>query len=208
MFHWYGLIVGVAVAVGWSVAERIESRVNTILLPVLLIGLLGARLYHVIDLWEYYSQNPAQILVVWEGGLGIFGGIIGGALGWWLCTRSWSVETKMYTLKALIIALPLSQAIGRWGNLVNNELWGRGSAPLFLYESILDLFLFGWLWRNKNVSPRRVVGMYFLGYGVIRLVLEPLKVDPWWVGYAMATLFVLWGGYVVVRDRRSPRHGL
>lgn len=197
MFHPYGLIVGIAIVAGWSVAERIEPKVSKALPWILVFGLVGARLYHVIDLWEYYSQNPGQIMAVWNGGLGIYGAIMGGVVGLALYKRDfWELA------RAVAVALPLSQAIGRWGNLVNDELWGRGGAPLFLYESGLDLILFSILWRMRNYAPGRVVGAYLLGYGLIRLMLEPMKPSAWWVGYALSVLFVVSGGVLLWVDRR------
>ena len=199
MFHWYGLIVGIAAVAGLTVAERIEPKLSKALPGVLIFGLLGARLYHVIDLWDYYSLHPRDILAIWNGGLGIFGGIIGGVIGVWL-----SRGDRWKVLGALSVGLPLSQAIGRWGNLVNDELWGKGHTPLFLYESVLDLLLFVVLWRvHKRHGVRRLVGMYLLGYGFIRLLLEPMKADPWWVGYVMIGLLIACGMLLWVDQRRT-----
>lgn len=192
MFHWYGLIVGIAAIAGWSVAEKIEPKVNKVLLWVLIGGFVGARLYHVIDLWSYYGQNLAQIVAVWNGGLGIFGGIIGGGIGLYIGTRKQELESRMKVLAAMVTGLPLAQAIGRWGNFANHELLGKNGEPLFLYESLLDLLLFGIIWRMRlrGSTPKCLVGIYFFGYGLIRLILEPFKPNPWWLGYAIATIFL------------------
>ena len=84
MFHLYGLFIGLAVVVGWSVAERIEPKANKVVVWVIGLGLLGARIHHVIDVWEYYSQNLGQIVAVWNGGLSIWGGLTGGGVGLWM----------------------------------------------------------------------------------------------------------------------------
>lgn len=197
MFHWYGLIVGVAVVVGWSVAEKIEPKVAKVLPWVLLGGIVGARLYHVIDQWAYYAQNLGQIVAVWKGGLGIFGGIIGGFTAFQISSFNlhFTSQEKLSILGAITTAAPLAQAIGRWGNLVNNELWGRNHEPLFLYESVLDIILFGILWKMRlgGSTEKSLVGAYLIGYGVIRLVLEPLKPGAWWVGYGAAGILVVVG---------------
>ncbi len=211
MFHLYGLIVGLAIVVGWHVAERIEQKVGKVLPWVLLGGLVGARLYHVTHLWEYYAQNLGQIFFIWEGGLGIFGGIIGGVITLRLLTKE--TQTFWQNLGAIVVALPLSQAIGRWGNLANNELWGRSHAPLFLYESILDLGLFVILWSRRGQAPERRVAIYLLGYGLIRLLLEPMKPEAWRVGYVVAGmmvgtgLFLWYKSYTLIKHRLEVPHG-
>ena len=208
MIHWYGLIIGLAIVVGWSIAERIEPKVNKVLPWVLIFGILGARLYHVIDLWSYYSQNLGQIVAVWNGGLGIFGGIGGGVIGLLIyqVTHKLTKNETWKMLAASITGLPIAQAIGRWGNLVNNELWGAHHEPLFLYESILDLILFGILWRLYRRGQHSMirVGTYFAGYGVIRLILEPLKPSPWRVGYAVAGGLVVLGVLLIGLTKYTP----
>ncbi len=132
-FHWYGLIVGVGVVAGWSVAEKIDPRVNKVLPWILVFGIIGARAYHVIDQWSYYSQHLSQIVAIWNGGIGIFGGIIGGMVGLLLYKLTNKLTDIWEVGAAIVTGLPLGQAIGRWGNLVNNELWGKHHEPLFLY---------------------------------------------------------------------------
>lgn len=209
MIHAYGLIVGLAVVVGWSVAERIEPKVNKVVPYVLFFGLLGARLYHVIDLWAYYSEHLGEVGAVWNGGLGIYGGIMGGIIGLWIYQRVNIPKNQMnksfWTLMgAMVVGLPLAQSIGRWGNLANNELWGIHHEPLFLYESILDLCLFILLWRVRFIHPKARVGIYLLGYGGMRLLLEPLKSSPWWVGYCISGAFIIIGSLLIYLTRYTP----
>ena len=213
MFHLYGLIVGIGVVAGWSVAERIEPRVNKVLPWVLGLGIIGARLYHVIDKWSYYSQHLGQVMAVWNGGLGIFGGIVGGIVGLLIAYYTIKPLNNLWSiLGAIVTGLPLGQAIGRWGNLANNELWGIRHEPLFLYESILDLILFGILWklssRAKSRDPSTTVGMtrlgiYLAGYGLIRLILEPFKPNPWIFGYYVAGSMVL-SGLILALYKYTP----
>jgi len=167
MFHLYGLIIGIAIVVGWSLAERIDSRIGRVAPWILGLGIVGARIYHVLDLWEYYMINPSQILMVWRGGLSIWGGLIGGLIGW----KAARGDVKM--LSTIVMVLPLSQAIGRLANAVNGEFTNMVlGIPWWGMEAILDLLLFGILW----VAPRRFkVVLYMVGYGLIRLVLNPYR---------------------------------
>lgn len=167
MFHWYGLFIGIAVVVGWSVAERIEPKVSKIAPWILGLGLVGARVWHVIDMWAYYSQNLSDIVRVWQGGLSIFGGIIGGLLGVWIG------RGDMRILSAIVTGLPLAQAIGRIGNGVNGEFTNPVyGVPWWGAEMILDLVLFCLIWR---IRPIWRIWAYLVGYSLIRLVLQPYR---------------------------------
>ncbi len=167
MFHIYGLVVGIAIVVGWSVAERIEPKVNKVAPLVIGLGLLGARIYHVVDLWDYYSQNMWQIWNLWNGGMSIWGGIIGGGLGWWVSGGDLKI------LSAMVTGLPLAQAIGRIANGVNGEFVQRvGILPWWGAEALLDLMLFVLL---RGSTPKYRIWIYLVCYGLIRLVLQPYR---------------------------------
>jgi phosphatidylglycerol:prolipoprotein diacylglycerol transferase len=129
--HWYGVIIASAVLVaGWVGTVEARRRGEdpevgwSMLLPVLVLGVIGARLYHVIHLWDaVYSKDPLQALVIWKGGLAIAGAVIGGVIAIWLYTRF----AKLNTLRWFDIfasTMLLAQAIGRLGNFVNQELYG------------------------------------------------------------------------------------
>jgi len=175
MFHLYGLIVGIAIVVGWSLAEQLDPKVGKVAPWVMLGGLIGARLWHVGDYWSYYSENLIKIAAVGEGGLSIWGGILGGGIGLAIARARHAspLQETMNTLVAMVTALPLAQAIGRIANGVNGEftnlVWG---VPWWGMEAILDLILFGLIW----IIPKKWrVGGYLLGYGAIRLVLQPYR---------------------------------
>jgi len=182
--RWYGVLImaGVILA-AWVGARHIERRgldrdsVWDLLLWVLIPGLIGARLYYVFiqsprgpeGLGRFLS-NPASILAVWEGGLHIFGGFIFGALGLWAFAHLRKAPLLVYA-DATALGLPLGQAVGRWANFINQELYGPPTTlpwglridaehrigpyrdlvafpettrfhPLFLYESIWNLIGF------------------------------------------------------------------
>jgi prolipoprotein diacylglyceryl transferase len=140
-----------------------------------------------------------------QGGLSIFGAVAGGifALVFYANVRGWPIATF---LDCAIVGIPLAQAIGRWGNYFNQELFGRptdlpwglhvdeafrpyGYAtyeqfhPVFLYESVLDVGIFialGLLWRplHERFRPGCIVGAYLILYGVVRVLMELLRSDP------------------------------
>jgi phosphatidylglycerol:prolipoprotein diacylglycerol transferase len=129
--HWYGIIIACAVLIAAVLGSRVASWLGenpedgwAMLLWVVVAAVIGARIYHVIHEWEStYSQNLALIPQVWRGGIGIPGGIVGGALAIWLWTRAKGVSTPRW-LDIFAPALLLGQAIGRLGNFVNQELYG------------------------------------------------------------------------------------
>jgi prolipoprotein diacylglyceryl transferase len=165
-------------------------------------GLVGARLYHVITEWDRFADNLSEIPKVWHGGLGIPGGVLLGTVVGVLRARSFGISTAD-TLHAAAPAIPLAQAVGRWGNWFNQELFGRPTTlpwalriddahmpaayesgttfhPTFLYESLWTLALSLCLVR-LSTSPRfagsRLFALYVGGYGLGRLWIEGLRID-------------------------------
>jgi len=211
-FHLYGFLIGLGVLVGAGVSAKMAKEVKLkagavwdSLLWILGGGVLGARVYHVVDYWAYYRQNLGEIVAVWQGGLGIFGGIVGGVLGLWLYTKSKVRFLKL--LDVVAFGLPIGQAIGRWGNWFNQELYGKPTSsfwgiyirpenrllsvlnyerfqPVFLYESLWCLGVFGvlyWLVKNERVElGKGRLFMAYLGlYGLGRFFLEFLRLESW-----------------------------
>ena len=165
-------------------------------------GVVGARLYHVATDWDRFSDDLGSIVKIWEGGLGIPGGLVAGVVaGAWQARRRGIPPAMMVTCAAP--AIPLAQAIGRWGNWFNQELYGRptdlpwaleidddhlvnGYAsgttfhPTFLYESLWNLLLVVVLLRvdvRYRLGPGRLLGVYAIGYGLGRLWVEGLRID-------------------------------
>ncbi len=136
--YWYGILITLGMLLAVQVGSREFKRrgmdpaiVSDGSLWVIGLGILGARLYHVFSTpndgsysgWNYYSQNPLKILAVWEGGLGIWGGIIGGIAG--IGYVMWRNRIKLFrAFDAIVPGVLLGQAIGRWGNFTNQELYG------------------------------------------------------------------------------------
>lgn len=170
MFHLYGLMIGVAIVVGWSITERIEPKINAGAPWIISFGIIGARIYHVVNYWEYYGHNWGQIVMLWRGGLSIWGALIAGVL----VTCIYFKGGTFKVLGACVTALPVAQAIGRVGNGVNHEFTNLVfGIPWWGAEAILDLVLFVLIFRLRGSSLK--VLTYLLGYGLIRLVLQPYR---------------------------------
>ena len=214
----YGLMIALGVlAAVWLAGRRLEARgvgtredMSYVALWAVPAGVIGSRLYHVATDWRRYEGHWLDAFKIWEGGLGIWGGIgLGVVVGIWAAMRR-GIPLQG-GLSAITPALPLAQAIGRWGNWWNQELFGRptdlpwalevspGKAvaagypagttfhPTFLYESLWCLFLCGALiWIDKRFKPKgtELFAMYVAGYTFMRFWIERLRVDP-------AT--ILWG---------------
>jgi phosphatidylglycerol:prolipoprotein diacylglycerol transferase len=216
-FYGYGLLIGLGVWAAMEIALKNRGDIDKDTLEkaiwwTVLGGVIGARVYHVVDYWQrYYSTNFIKVFYFWEGGLGIWGAIGGGVLG--LFIYSYFNKLKFVKLlDVLVIGMPLAQTVGRVGNFINGELYGKNGEPLFAYEGILNLFLFLVLWRMAKKRPRQglVSGIYFVGYGVIRIALENLRpTEAIWkfmnipVAMIMGVLAVLAGGYLIFRRKRS-----
>lgn len=126
----YGLLITIAIALAVFLCCREEKRLGLpkdisidFALWVIPAAILGARLYYVAFQWDLYAENPLRILYIWEGGLAIYGGVMGGALAALGLARARKVS---YAALADLVApvLILGQAIGRWGNFVNGEAYG------------------------------------------------------------------------------------
>ncbi len=128
--HWYGIFIAAAALLGALLATRAARGLGedpdhawSMLLVVMIAAIIGARLYHVVHMWEHYLAEPIEIPQIWNGGLGIPGGVVGGAIGVLLYTRPKGVSTLRW-MDIAAPALLLGQVIGRLGNFVNQELYG------------------------------------------------------------------------------------
>jgi len=207
----YGLMIALGVIVAVRITGRRLERAGTgtrddiasVAMWAVPAGVVGARLYHVATSWDRFADRPGDIIEIWEGGLGIPGGIaLGVVVGLWATRRRGLSAAAMLTAAAP--ALPVAQAIGRWGNWFNQELFGRPTDlpwalevsaakasgagypagttfhPTFLYESLWNLALAAVLIaveRRVALRPGRLFAVYVLGYGIGRFWVESLRVD-------------------------------
>ena len=217
--RWYGLLIALSFLPGIYVAYRMAKNwginpdhVFNIAIICAPMALIFARLFFCALNLDYYSRYPIQILYLWQGGLSIYGVVFGGILGCLI----YAAVSRLPLLRIMdlgAVPLVLGQAIGRWGNFFNQELFGyptdlpwkmyiapanRENAyqgfnyfhPTFLYESIANLLLFVlllWRARKKNLAPGVIVGLYLIGYGLIRFLMEFVRIEPAAVG------FLTWG---------------
>jgi len=208
----YGLMIAIGVIVAVRIAgKRAEARgvatvddFSSIAMWAVPAGVVGGRVYHVITDYEKFQGQWFDVVKVWQGGLGIWGGIsLGVAVGVWRA-RVKRLDA-LWILTAAAPAIAIAQSIGRWGNWWNQELFGRPTElpwalevsaitalkagyvagttfhPTFLYESLGCLLLAWVLIRlEKRLSPARgrLMVWYVAGYTVMRFFIEGLRIDP------------------------------
>lgn len=207
----YGLMIALGVlAAVWLARRRWAARggnpddIVTLALWAVPAGLIGARLYHVITDWpEYFWDRPLEALYIWQGGLGIPGGILAGFVVGVIVARRMGMRTTAL-MDVAAPAVPLAQAVGRLGNWFNQELFGRPTDlpwgleidiaqrpigyedietfhPTFLYEGLWNLALVAaliMLGRSKVLRPGNLFILYVGGYFLGRLWVEALRIDP------------------------------
>jgi len=173
----YGLILGIAFVIGiqyFFKRNKIipKKQEKLFIFSTLISGLVGARVYGIIADWSHFSQNPIQILNLRGGGLGIYGGLLGGIIFIVLfCLKNKIKILPIFNL--LIPIIPLCQSIGRFGNYFNHEIYSANGQPIWLYESILLFFIFLILHKTKSHQT----GIYLISYGIIRFALEFIRTD-------------------------------
>lgn len=210
---WYSVLIVAGICAALFVAGREEKRLGLpkdttvdLALWAIPFGIAGARLYYVAFAWDVFRSDPVSILKIWQGGLAIYGGIIGGFLaGMLFCHRRRLPLTKVMDMVAP--ALPLAQAIGRWGNYFNMEAYGAPIAnpawqffpvgvlipsaaggtwhmATFFYESVWDLavFLILMVTRRRMRRSGDVFLWYATLYGAGRYVIEGFREDSLMLG--------------------------
>lgn len=219
--HFYGLIamMGVLVATWLSLREakrwgKDPAFIADVLPWMVIAGVVGARIWHIFTppqsmvesgiTTRYYLTHLYEAVAIWKGGLGIFGAVIGGAITLWIYARI-NGEDALRWFDIIAPGLALGQAIGRWGNFINQEVYGLPSDlpwaifidkthrlpgykdiayyhPLFLYESLWNLLNMAvLLWIGRGYKEKLHQGSVFLSYliiyGVGRFGLEFLRLD-------------------------------
>ncbi len=224
----YGVIIAISIFAAWylirrrSQAYKIEPKIiDDMFLWVVLGGIVGARIYHVLSSWDYYQKNLNEIFFVWQGGLGIFGALLAGLLIIYIYCKKHKIDFLKF-LDLISPAILLAQGIGRWGNFFNQEAFGMPTnlpwgikipleqRPLvFLnYERFHPTFFYEFVWDAIGalvlikLSPRlkkgQVFGLYLIIFGVGRLFVETLRFDTWQVtgvkvAYLFSVVFIIFG---------------
>ena len=200
---WYGIIITIGLLIGILLAtnrSKAEGLYKDVIIDMSLVvvpsAVIGARLYYVLFNLDKYLDNPSHILHVHHGGLAIHGALIVGGVAAYLFCR----HKKISFWKLADICAPsiiLGQAIGRWGNFINQEAYGvpttlpwaievNGSMvhPTFLYESLWNIVVFAILiyFSKKKQYPGQVFLMYLTLYSVGRFFVEGLRIDSLMIG--------------------------
>ena len=209
--HFYGIMIAIGVIVAVVVAKRRYQRfggsgdiVERVAIWAVVAGFLGARAGYVITHSGDFIARPWAVLYIWEGGIALYGGLTVGAITAVILLRKWRGDVFAFG-DAVAVGLPLAQAIGRWGNYFNQELFGTPSTlpwavqidprfaeaagfpgyttfhPTFLYESLWNIFLTAGIillleWKGK-LAKGASIAMYLIIYGTGRFLLELMRTD-------------------------------
>ena len=206
--HLYGLIIGIglilAVVYGLRRADQFGLNEDMLLDGVLWIvpfAVLCARAYYVAFSWDLYAENPISALYIWEGGLAIYGGILGAVAGIIVFCRVKKIDIRA-VLDLVLLGFLIGQSIGRWGNFFNREAFGAETEsflrmglyhaytgqityqhPTFLYESVWNAV--GFVGLHFLSKKRRYDGQIALGYvawyGLGRAMIEGLRTDSLYI---------------------------
>lgn len=228
---WYGILIslGIILAVMLAMHRAKQKGIKTddildIALVAVPVAIICARLYYVIFNWDYYSGNLAEILNIRNGGLAIHGALIGGVLAGLIVCRRKKLK-PLFMVDLVAPSLILGQAVGRWGNFMNNEAHGGPTDlpwaievdgvmvhPTFLYESLWNLaVMFFLLYYDKHFKKEdgELFFLYGILYSVGRFFIEGLRTDSlYFMGLRVAQLIslfiiVVFGlGFMILRSRK------
>ncbi len=215
IIHWYGVIIAFAIMVALVLAMKQSAQFGLkeddlidMFLIALPVSIVFARLFFVVFTWDSFKNNLLGIFRIWEGGLAIFGALFGAVLSVFIYARRKKVDMLKWCDFA-IVYLPLAQAIGRFGNFTNQELYGTNTElpwgmtgslikaypnpgvnpdlpvhPTFLYEALWNVLAFVFLlWLRKRSKVKGgVLAIYLMQYTFIRFLLEFLRTDVFGTG--------------------------
>ncbi|MBO5953856.1 MAG: prolipoprotein diacylglyceryl transferase [Oscillospiraceae bacterium] len=228
--HFYGLIIAcglmLAILYGWNRCRQFGIRQDDLpdgVLLVVPIAILCARLYYCIFEWDTYADNPISVLYIWKGGLAIYGGVLGAAVGVMGYARFKKIKLPAL-LDLVALGFLIGQSMGRWGNFFNREAFGAATDsflrmglfntrtgaveyyhPTFLYESLWNaagFVLLHFLSKRRQYDGQIALG-YVAWYGLGRAFIEGLRMDslmwgPFRVSQVLAMVSFLAAGTVLV----------
>lgn len=239
--HWYGIIIAFALILGVILGIREAKRrgyrsdmVLDLMLLAIPICIVCARLYYVIFTWDTYANDFSKVFAVWEGGLAIYGAVIGAVLAAVIFYK-WRKVPIGEILDIAAPSLILGQAIGRWGNFVNQEAFGNlvtdpayqwfpysvyidrlgeWHQATFFYESMWNLLTFAILMiLRKRIKVRGgVFALYMILYGIGRFYIESLRTDSLMAGdirvsqWLSAILVVFGIAFLIIMSRKKKEY--
>ena len=206
--YWYGIIIaaGFLLAVYYAMRRAdqfglTQDNIIDMLICAVPLAIIGARAYYCLFSWNLYKDDPIRVLYIWEGGLAIYGGVIGAVIGLLLYTKVKKVKTSAL-LDIGGLGLLIGQSIGRWGNFMNREAFGAQTDsflrmgltdasgatiyvhPTFLYESVWNAvgLLILHFYSKRRKFDGQIFLMYLGWYGLGRMFIEGLRTDSLYVG--------------------------
>lgn len=229
--YWYGIIMATAFVAGITTCYKIAKKYypnvdlekfSDLAFYILIGAILGARLYFVIFNWDYFTTNPVEIPMIWNGGISIHGAILGGFIAGFLFVKKHTMSLWMYA-DIFAFGLPIGQTIGRWGNFFNSEAFGKPTNlpfklyipqinrplgfenfeyfhPTFLYESIWNIFVFIILFfiiRKKFQSNYGgIFFSYLILYSIGRILIESIRIDS--IYNPMGLPIAIWASIIMI----------
>ena len=233
--YFYGVIVVSGIFLCMYLIEKLSKNrgiekyhLENLYFYLIIFGIIGARIYSVLFFdFKYYKYNFLEIFKIWHGGIAIQGAIIAGILTIYFYCKKNKLNLLKY-LDIFALVLPLGQAIGRWGNFFNEELYGKISNlpwaiyiqktgfhhhPIFIYEFILNLLFFFILLKifRRYYKEGKIFLLYILGYGIIRFFMEFLRTDNTLEIFGMrfpqiiAIVFIIFSLYFLLIDKKYKK---
>ncbi len=208
--YWYGIIIaiGLVLAVIYGIFESKRVGLDSddfynMLIIAIPVAIICARIYYVIFSWDMYKDDILSVFNIRNGGIAIYGGIIGAAAVVYFYCRRKKISVGL-VLDVLAVGLLIGQAVGRWGNFVNGEAFGcettlpwamtitnngkivaEGVHPTFLYESLWNFIGIGVLLAYKKIKVfnGEIFSVYMIWYGFGRMLIEGLRSDSLYLGF-------------------------
>ena len=232
---WYAIVIAIGAAIGIILALREAKRIGVneddlidVLLAVMIIGIISARLYYVAFAPEDFNSF-FEVINIRTGGMAIHGGVIGGVIAAFITCKIKKMDFWQIS-DVLVPSVIFAQAIGRWGNYFNQEVYGGLTDlpwgitisnlpgkyhPLFLYESIANLIIFAfliWYRKSKKKNDGELLALYSILYGIVRFFLEAMRQEEFvlkFMGLSIAqivsTLLVLLGIVIYILRRKKQQ---
>lgn len=205
--RWYGLMFAISFILGYNIVEKQFKHekenlkwLDNLLMYIVVGTIVGARLGHVFFYgWDYYSQHPAEIFMVWKGGLASHGGAFGVFIMLWLFSRKYTKRSVFWVIDRVVIPTALAAMFIRLGNLFNSEIYGFQTSlpwgfiferngetvakhPTQIYEALaylLTFILMQWFYWKTNVKSKTgfLTGVFFMLVFIARFFIEFIKED-------------------------------
>lgn len=201
--HWYAIIIVLSILIAIILCKKNDGKygikfdnILEMLVFALPISIITARLYYVVFNWSYYSKNILEIFNIKNGGMAIYGGLLGGMITCYIYCKIKQINF-LDLLDNIVPCVALAQSIGRWGNFVNVEAYGKETNlplrmgiiesgvykevhPTFLYESLATLIIFLMLFLKKDEKRKfkgEIFYLYIILYSFIRIFIEGIRID-------------------------------